>query len=83
MPLMPIARAAPVDRSMQRPLKKGPRSLIVTVTLRPLLTEPHSRSSKGGKFGRAIRDKSVALEPDFSHGQLLATSGEGDEEPWR
>src|SRR5438132_8278881 len=32
----PTARAAPVERSSTRPLMKGPRSLIVTTTLRPL-----------------------------------------------
>lgn len=35
-PPMPIARAAPVLRSMQRPFTNGPRSLIRTVTDRPL-----------------------------------------------
>lgn len=39
MSAMPSARAAPDDRSMQRPLMNGPRSLIRTVTLRPLLWE--------------------------------------------
>lgn len=33
---IPNARAAPVDRSMQRPFTNGPRSLTRTVTLRPL-----------------------------------------------
>src|SRR5262245_37663170 len=32
----PTARAAPVERSSTRPLMKGPRSLMVTTTLRPL-----------------------------------------------
>lgn len=36
VPPMPSACAAPVDRSIQRPFTKGPRSLIRTVTLRPL-----------------------------------------------
>ena len=35
-PAIPSARAALVDKSMQRPFTKGPRSLIRTVTLRPL-----------------------------------------------
>ena len=38
-PAIPSARAAPVDRSMQRPFTKGPRSLTRTVTLRPLECE--------------------------------------------
>ena len=33
---IPSARAAPVDRSMQRPFTNGPRSLTRTLTLRPL-----------------------------------------------
>src|SRR5215470_18970608 len=32
----PTARAAPLERSSTRPLMKGPRSLTVTTTLRPL-----------------------------------------------
>ena len=36
-PAIPSARAAPVDKSMQRPFTKGPRSLIRTVTLIALL----------------------------------------------
>jgi hypothetical protein len=39
VPAMPSACAAPVDRSIQRPFTNGPRSLIRTVTLRPLLCD--------------------------------------------
>jgi hypothetical protein len=39
VPAIPSARAAPVDKSMQRPFTNGPRSLIRTVTLRPLECE--------------------------------------------
>src|SRR5262249_34819944 len=35
-PVRPTARAAPVERSSTRPFTKGPRSLIVTITLWPL-----------------------------------------------
>src|SRR6201996_7849700 len=34
-PVMPTARAAAVDRSRTRPRTNGPRSLMVTTTLRP------------------------------------------------
>lgn len=36
IPLIPITRAAPLDRSMHRPFTNGPRSFIRTVTLRPV-----------------------------------------------
>jgi hypothetical protein len=39
VPAMPSTRAAPVDRSMHRPFTNGPRSLIRTVTLRPVECE--------------------------------------------
>jgi hypothetical protein len=39
VPVTPITRAAPVDRSMHRPFTNGPRSLIRTVTLRPFECE--------------------------------------------
>jgi hypothetical protein len=39
VPPMPSARAAPVDRSMHRPFTNGPRSLMRTVTLRPVECE--------------------------------------------
>ena len=35
-PIMPIALAAPLERSITRPLMNGPRSLMVTMTLRPV-----------------------------------------------
>src|SRR5579859_3447363 len=35
MPLRPMARAAPVERSSTRPRTNGPRSLTVTMTERP------------------------------------------------
>jgi hypothetical protein len=36
VPPMPSTRAAPLDRSMHRPLTNGPRSFIRTVTARPV-----------------------------------------------
>jgi hypothetical protein len=39
IPATPSARAAPVDKSMQRPFTNGPRSFIRTVTLRPVECE--------------------------------------------
>jgi hypothetical protein len=39
VPVIPITLAAPVDKSIQRPFTKGPRSLIRTVTLRPLVRD--------------------------------------------
>src|SRR5215203_525960 len=36
MPVMPMARAAARERSITRPLVNGPRSVIFTVTARPL-----------------------------------------------
>ena len=36
VPSKPSTRAAPLDRSMHRPLTNGPRSFIRTVTLRPV-----------------------------------------------
>src|SRR5262245_21032613 len=39
VPAKPSTRAAPVDSSMHRPFTNGPRSLIRTVTLRPLECE--------------------------------------------
>jgi len=38
-PATPSTRAAPVDKSMQRPFTNGPRSFIRTVTLRPVECE--------------------------------------------
>lgn len=35
-PAMPIARADALERSMMRPRTKGPRSLILTTTVRPV-----------------------------------------------
>jgi hypothetical protein len=39
VPAIPSTRAAPVDKSMQRPFTNGPRSFIRTVTLRPVECE--------------------------------------------
>jgi hypothetical protein len=39
IPANPSTRAAPVDKSMQRPFTNGPRSFIRTVTLRPVECE--------------------------------------------
>jgi hypothetical protein len=39
VPAMPSTRAAPLDKSMQRPFTKGPRSFIRTVTPRPVECE--------------------------------------------
>ena len=39
IPARPSTRAAPLDKSIQRPFTKGPRSFIRTVTLRPVECE--------------------------------------------
>src|SRR5262245_31385473 len=62
---MPIARAAPCERSSDTPLVKGPRSLTRTVTLRPvfgLLTR--KQVPNGSDRWAAVKPLGLNLSPD-------------------